>query len=172
MIWLKKINYWILSIFIFLFLFLSPVYASSYTVSDIKMNDVIKHGEDFNVSVFVSNNTDSTENIDYNVTIYNPRGEEIYYKDLTIEVEGYQTKEEVVTIGWTDLGEDAPSSNNSYLLQAHALEGVNIVGQIKRNYFIISAGPRKIPISDMPIVLSFVFLIVIVVLFSSKNKKK
>lgn len=172
-----KINCKILGVFLIFFVFfLTSVYASEYTVSNIKIDDVVRYEEDFNISVFVSNNTDSSQNIVYDLNIFSPRGVVVYSKSVTVNVSAHSTKEDMITITWGLGGgrlnpEQAKSSNNSYLVQAVAIGGTEIVGAVKRNYFIISAGQRKIPISDMPIILSFIFLILVVVIFSKKNKK-
>ncbi len=174
-----KINKYILIFFGLIFL-LTSVYAN-YTVSDIVMSDVVVKDEDFNVSVYVSNNFSSIRDIEYDLNIFAPDGTALVSETRIVNnVEANDIKEDVVQFTWDNASsgkisiDDASSSSNSYLLQVHILQSNDGMppANIKRQYFIVSSGPKNIPVPDMPIVFSFIFLIAVVFIFSYKSKTK
>jgi hypothetical protein len=154
--------------------FTSFVCADDYTVSDLKIDDVVIYGQDFNVTVYASNNTNSPKTINIDINIFSPKGVVVYSNTIPIVVDEHSTKNHTEPVRWISGQMDsnlAKPSNNSYLVQAVVVDGGSIVGNTKRNYFIVSGGQRKIPVPDMPIILSFAFLALVVVIFTKKNKK-
>lgn len=158
---------------------LSPIHAN-YTISDLRMPDRVYVGEDFNISVFVSNNTPDVNNIDYNYFLINPNNQIIKQEERTVSnISGNNVREDVLEFVWDNatgdqIALDVNASVNSYVFQVYIEpnEGGSPPANFSRKYFIISNPPRDIPVSDMPIILSFVFLIVVVFMFSYKSKKK
>lgn len=174
-----NINYKFLILFLGLILLLSPIHAN-YTISDLRMPDRVYVGEDFSVSVFVSNNTASTNAITYRFYLINPNNEIINEQNKTVSnIPANNVREDVLEFVWDNatgdqIALDVNASVNSYVFQVYIEpnEGGSPPANFSRKYFIISNPPRDIPVSDMPIILSFVFLIVVVFMFSYKSKKK
>jgi hypothetical protein len=172
---IKKILLVILLVFIFL---LKPVYAN-YTISNIVVDETVYTSQDFNVSVFVSNNTDSVQNIDYNITIFASNNEIIYQETRPVtNVSEYSVKADVIEFSWdpksTKEVVSTPTINNIHLVQASISpsEGGYSPGNIKRFFFMISKGQRKIPVPDMPIIFSFLLVGFISFILIKKPIKK
>jgi hypothetical protein len=155
-------------IFIFIFLFLLTSFVSAYTdygITDIYLPNVVREGEDLNITVLISTNQ-APGNIDFDLNIYTPQAVVIYSDSHNISNTGG-----TITLTPAQLT-DLNYSTQPYLLRAYITEGDdNPSNDLYSKYFTVAKSNQRIPVSDLPL-FSGIFIALIALFIVSYSSKK
>ena len=168
----KKI---LISILTILVLFLSSnVFADDFAITNALTSDIIKAGNDFNVSIVLSNNSNTDETIDLNLLIYSPNSVLVSERTENVTVPANSSKTEVINYTWgSDI--DTNGSINSHVffgkITNDPADGANPNNVIKK-YIVISKADKTTPVPDMPIIFSLILGLGVVYFFTNSKIAK
>ncbi len=157
-----------LSVISFLFiLFLSlNVYAyTDYSLTDIVLPNTVRALEDVNLTFILTSNTSA--NIDLNVTVYAPDGSQIY-NHLFSNVPSQAPYNTLLS----GIDQNLLYSTQPYLIRGEITTADdNPTNNYFSKYFTVTRSSDKIPVSDVPLFSGIIIALLFVFVFSIRNKK-